>query len=125
KRCKPQLQLADLILEFETPLTLSAIVSHADPNAWPSSFDSLHEVRAACARRPPPRRTPADQRPRAPRAAEHGSRARARSRGHAWRPRRAWRPCAVRIAGSTNSHHRSRAVCASAPDPVATLVLGR
>ena len=32
RSCEALLQLAELILEFETPLTLSAIVSHADPD---------------------------------------------------------------------------------------------
>jgi hypothetical protein len=33
RSCEALLQLADLILEFETPLTLSAIVRHADPGS--------------------------------------------------------------------------------------------
>jgi hypothetical protein len=33
RSCKPLLQLAELILKFETPLTPSAIVRHADPDS--------------------------------------------------------------------------------------------
>src|SRR5207249_10358400 len=37
---KALLQQADLVLKFEAPWALSAIVSHADLSAWPSSVDS-------------------------------------------------------------------------------------